>query len=137
MSRFCILCWEAGSNCRPFALQANALPTELSQHILFSQFVSVFILASSIKLISGFLYPIIKHASLKDFILCQMMLLFHLILAVILLFQEVESVIQVFVDYLNLLTYLKYILLYDATKCTKYDRICSRSRSSTDRTVSS
>ena len=28
-----LLCWEAGSNCRPFALQANALPTELSQHI--------------------------------------------------------------------------------------------------------
>ncbi len=28
---FCILCWGAGSNRRPFALQANALPTELPQ----------------------------------------------------------------------------------------------------------
>ena len=32
-----LLCWDPGSNWGPFALQANALPTELSQHItLFS-----------------------------------------------------------------------------------------------------
>ena len=30
---FFIVCWDPGSNWGPFALQANALPTELSQHI--------------------------------------------------------------------------------------------------------
>ncbi len=33
---FCILCWDPGSNWGPFALQANALPTELSQHMFIS-----------------------------------------------------------------------------------------------------
>ena len=28
------MCWDPGSNWGPFALQANALPTELSQHIV-------------------------------------------------------------------------------------------------------
>lgn len=34
MTSFSVLCWDPGSNWGPFALQANALPTELSQHII-------------------------------------------------------------------------------------------------------
>lgn len=30
---FLFVCWDPGSNWGPFALQANALPTELSQQI--------------------------------------------------------------------------------------------------------
>jgi hypothetical protein len=55
---FCILCWDPGSNWGPFALQANALPTELSQHIIIS-LPTIFL-----HVLMVYLWP--SHASRRD-----------------------------------------------------------------------